>query len=76
MKVVLGISGASRAPHARRMLDFLADPGREAAASSVTTKSTPRAGWHFTKKPIRSVSSRTPPGYSAASSLLSTASTT
>ena len=30
MKVVVGISGASGAPYARRMLDFLAGPGRDA----------------------------------------------
>lgn len=30
MKIVVGISGASGAPYARRMLDFLAGPGREA----------------------------------------------
>jgi len=30
MKIVVGVSGASGAPYARRMLDFLAGPGREA----------------------------------------------
>ncbi len=30
MKLVVGISGASGAPYARRLLDFLAGPGREA----------------------------------------------
>jgi len=30
MKVVVGVSGASGAPYARRMLDFLAGPGRQA----------------------------------------------
>ena len=29
MKLVVGVSGASGAPYARRLLDFLAGPGRE-----------------------------------------------